>query len=385
MPIPPQSPSPHSKLSQRRIDDWYKVSKPGLSSGDAGSRRHSASDLVTKKSISKRVADDVAPARNTDNVPGKNQLNHETSESIAVNDVCKSTALSKEAPFLSRLRGRAEPHEHSNEANGRLDCDSGKASKEVEHWQLKILPDQGFFQQDLPESFDDLPIRVRYECLRYANYHRIVLPCANELFPNGFDSLKEVCNQLSQLGNKPTDQSFYEPLNESIWKASMERGWRNELSLGGTIHFQTSKDSSALRLKLNPIRQLKSSNRFYRKYGSHRFLRLTVPSHKNSPRHLGGKGRVSQRIREWLNTPGKKLLGCSWTAIFTKPGRATNKAVEKFGESEGRQVIFFAESGPGYETVKVDDLLDWFLPIHLNKQMPACKAYSRLELGESNR
>ena len=374
-------------MKQSRVSDWYPVSKPNLEPGPSkGDECHSRGIVETRapkavevskhaKSESLNCIDsgngpgvDVPlqngfPGRNSTASPGRHKP-EDDSAGVAYQDLATNVL----------------PLESASETEGGR---QEKLQTKQESWQTKMLPERGFFMSDLPESFHSATLRVRYECKRYASHYRLELPQLEDLFPNGCEDLKEVYSRLGQLKKNAASTDSYEPIEPAIWSSATESEWPCELSLGGMLLFTPKTDSSVLRLKLNPIRLHKKSNRFFRKFGSHRFLRVLVPTTKTYPKHLD-QNDLQARMVQWLNVPKKKLLGCSWSTIFMKPSTATNKSVERFGEVEGRDIFLFAESGPRLETISRNELLNWFLPFQLNKQLPACKAYTRLELGFSS-
>ena len=138
-------------------------------------------------------------------------------------------------------------------------------------------------------------------------------------------------------------RSRYEKMMLAVWNKAKDDEWPAGLTLGGRLHFQTHKEPAALRVSLRPLQIDQKSNRLFRKFGAHRFLRITfpTPTSKDFPSHIERR-RYNESVINWLSTPCKRLLGCSWTVVFVKPGSATNKAKERFGESDGRQAFFFA-------------------------------------------
>lgn len=50
-------------------------------------------------------------------------------------------------------------------------------------------------------------------------------------------------------------------------------------------------------------------------------------------------------------------------------------------ESGWYQVYFFATVGVNLKSVSIADLLNWFMPIQRNLNIPYCKAFARFELG----
>lgn len=252
----------------------------------------------------------------------------------------------------------------------------------LEHWQTRTLPDGQFFLDDLPKSYHNTPLRLRYEALRYAVHYGIELEELDQQFPNGIRDLKDVQKQLTKACVQGQKKVSLEEMEAPLWDAADDSKWPAGLTLHAKLDFRMSKDLPALRLSLKPMQKHAKTNRFFRKFGANRFLRVAVPvpDTKDCPKMLD-PNKYLEAIIKWLVTPGKRLLGCSWTAVFVKPGKATTKKKERFGEPDGREVFFFAEKGPGLETISISQMMQWFMDFELNKEMPACKLYSRLELG----
>ena len=307
----------------------------------------------------------------------KPRLAGQSSNVLQGSDKATNIAAQPQEPATSNKNEPLIHHSDSNQIR--------TSKSKQEHFQCRDIPDGGFFIHDLPESYHSAPLRLKYECLRHAAFYKIELPQLQHAPSEAHDNLEALYRWLGSLGSNVQTHLEFESLQHAVWESASAGGWTNEISLGGRLNFQASKASSALQLVLNPLRQHKKSNRFFRKFGSNRFLKLIIPKSKSIPEHLkDNKAEFQDRLLEWLEKP-KSLWGCSWTAVFMKPSKSTNKSREKFGDDDGREVMFFAEEGPGLTKVTRQELLNWFLPFSRgsNRELPACKAYSRLELGKS--
>lgn len=82
---------------------------------------------------------------------------------------------------------------------------------------------------------------------------------------------------------------------------------------GGRVSFRSMKADTLFRLTLEPLQLQPTSNRFFRQFGSCRFLRLLFPALEKPPQYLDAtRADLLDRVQEWLRTPDKELLGYKW-------------------------------------------------------------------------
>lgn len=72
--------------------------------------------------------------------------------------------------------------------------------------------------------------------------------------------------------------------------------------------------------------------------------------------------------------------------MYAKPRKdkaktQVSRAGGKSPTTKAYDVVLFATEGPGLESISLWELLDWFMPFHLNASLSACKAFARIELG----
>lgn len=106
------------------------------------------------------------------------------------------------------------------------------------------------------------------------------------------------------------------------------------------------------------------STRFYRLYGSDRFIRLRLDD-KAARDTLNHKDK-RKTFRSFLEMP-LFIMGRTYRAGPTKDG----------------MILYFAETGPGLETVYLDEFLGAHLPLELNPSMSVAKYAARFALGLS--
>ncbi|KAL9055752.1 MAG: hypothetical protein Q9162_003388 [Coniocarpon cinnabarinum] len=371
---PPPSPSPRPK--DRPADDYNQSPKRSkLSNGNI---------LNFFKPLTEAEISVAAPAPSstaTANLKRKHDLTTHFAQSKGSLQLASHT--------FNKRSEESKPSESVTISNPSITEETSHDSNDLkdprEHWQSRELPACGLFANDLPDSYSHTALRVRYECLRYAIHYGITLPPFDEVPKGVIDDHESLLSWLSSLRTNAKTQANYEPIQSTIWQHCDEKEWQNQVGLSGILNFQSTKDKAALGLKLNPPRQHKKSNRFFRKFGSNRFLKIMLPRSKHAPPYLNKK-QLEGRIIQWLRASRKRLLGCVWSVVFIKPSKTTSKKRERFGDLEGHEVFLFAEEGPNLQPVRRRELLDWLIPFKLlkNKRMAACKLYSRLELGFSS-
>lgn len=255
-----------------------------------------------------------------------------------------------------------------------------------EDYRCRNIPNSGFFCEDLPASYHCMPLKVRYECLRHAVHYGIDLPVVSGTQGRNWTDYGKVWDHLTALA-RPTTKMCAIPRPQRTpvrsWRLAADACWAPEISLSGHLELQSDKASTAYRLHLNPLIYQVKSNRFFRKWGANRFFKLKVPKSSSLPPYLNSAS-VEERLQEWLNIANKPLLGCCWEVLFTKNPKKTKKGKKRSLEDDRREVMLFATSGPGLETVSRAEVLEWFLPFKQNPSITACKAFARLELGKNS-
>lgn len=157
--------------------------------------------------------------------------------------------------------------------------------------------------------------------------------------------------------------------------------------LSASLTFADQRSSQLFQLHPEAL-HFDRSCRFFRRFGSQRFLRVTLPSFERSgmPDYLAlHQSSLHKRLREWLATRAKSFLGCSWDVMYVKPRKDKPKSASSAGNrtaiTKAYDVTLSAIEGPGLQPVSMWELLDWFLPFRLNTGLLACKAFARIELG----
>ena len=137
-------------------------------------------------------------------------------------------------------------------------------------------------------------------------------------------------------------------------------------------------------ITLNPLSQ-QPSNRFWRKYGSDRFLTIRLPScpsagalpHATPLSKKKKQSNFNESMVDFLtNESGIELLGRIWKLFWVLD--AKDKKKDPF------QAILFAVRGEGISECEIWDLLNWHIPlVPKNLEQTVPKLWSRISLGFS--
>jgi hypothetical protein len=187
--------------------------------------------------------------------------------------------------------------------------------------------------------------------------------------------------------------------------------------LSGKLRWSESAARDLFDLQLNPLK-LAESCRFHRKYGSDRFMVLTLPppSFKQSLQRQSKEDEVTfpQRVTDWLLNTSHQIAGRIWKAYYVEfvgqdkrkrrnrlcylddNDRSDLKKAEK--EQSTYKVYLFAVDGIDFSTlgfrstintsssvirypVQIEQFLSWHIPVAENLDSTDCKAFQRFRLG----
>lgn len=171
--------------------------------------------------------------------------------------------------------------------------------------------------------------------------------------------------------------------------------------LSGDMDWCEESETGVFKMKLNPLK-LERTCRFRRRFGSDRFLTLTIPAPKRPPSHQKQPSYPSvlrESIAYWLARHYHSCLGRTWRAYYREEVKTKRKS-----KAEPRiRVEFFAVDGEdfdhryklppavappgqrsdGHTPMSVDTLLEWHMPMSANGNQSNCKLFQRLSLGLS--
>ena len=109
-----------------------------------------------------------------------------------------------------------------------------------------------------------------------------------------------------------------------------------------------SEQPGILKLKLNPLKTEKTC-RFHRRFGSDRFLSLTLPAPTRPPRHLRVPSQptlLRESLASWLTQHVHRCVGRSWRPFFVEEAKSKRKV-----KGEPRfKIEFFAVDGEDFDS-----------------------------------
>lgn len=177
------------------------------------------------------------------------------------------------------------------------------------------------------------------------------------------------------------------------------------VAMSGKLSFREQLDGPFFEFKLNPLK-LESTYRLSRKFGSDRFLVITIPGlgSENLPAYIrSDHASARDCIIDWLLDAEHHFLGRKWRVFFTKPGAAKKRLKSSrtaFNDAKYR-VYLFAVDGIGFRQMPhtgeqdlrrrchlrmtVGQLIQWFMPLELNQDEFLLKLFARLALGKGSR
>ena len=165
---------------------------------------------------------------------------------------------------------------------------------------------------------------------------------------------------------------------------------------------QQQPGNGILKLKLNPLKTEKTC-RFHRRFGSDRFLSLTLPAPTRPPRHLRLPSQptlLRESLASWLTQHVHRCIGRSWRPFFVEEAKSKRKV-----KSEPRfKIEFFAVDGEDFDhshcrlppsiaparqesdartPMSLEALMDWHMPPEANMAQSNCKLFQRISIGLS--
>ncbi|KAH8701788.1 putative RNA-directed RNA polymerase [Talaromyces proteolyticus] len=208
-------------------------------------------------------------------------------------------------------------------------------------------------------------------------------------------------NWLGDLGQRLSKKLPEKP-SQRAWNSAIDRfqGDRHSevVVMTGALDWCTKGEPGIFKIRLNPLK-MERTCRFHRRFGSDRFLSITIPAPSQSSRHLpDSQSFFCDTITKWLSHYDHFLLGRVWRAFFIDDYKNKNKS--KNGEPRFR-VDFFAVDGTDFRKLPsptlspsgenshshtpmtIEQLVDWHIPRSHNQHQTDCKLFNRISLGLS--
>ncbi|EED17583.1 RNA-directed RNA polymerase, putative [Talaromyces stipitatus ATCC 10500] len=272
----------------------------------------------------------------------------------------------------------------------------------VEQELVAELIRNGPFSKDQKCFSAKVPLRARYELERVKKYWDMN-PKDILVGDKPYEKYSDFWQWLSDLGQR-NNKTLPEKPSVKAWNAACGRFEGDRLSeaviLSGTLDWCTKDEPGIFKFRLNPLK-IDRTCRFYRRFGSDRFLTITMPYPSRPPGHLRIKDRNSLReaLADWLVQNNHYLLKRTWKAFYIEEFKSKKKS--KPGDPRVR-VDFFAVDGSDFTTrlspptlspvneaaeshtrMTVDQLIQWHTPLNENRSQTDCKLFSRLSLALS--
>lgn len=178
----------------------------------------------------------------------------------------------------------------------------------------------------------------------------------------------DVVWKFSGLGNNendlnPSDASGYSQQQQQQQYTTTQETKKNKSFYTRAIHYSakmiiSTNDVDGISIRLLPP-HYHASNRFFRKFGSDRFLEIRLP------RRL--PANFLQLQSSYILKP-ILLMGRIFKFLFIKDDR----------------LVYFATEGNQLTPISIRDVVDWHIPIITNWGMTVSKFASRMSLGYSN-
>lgn len=191
-----------------------------------------------------------------------------------------------------------------------------------------------------------------------------------------------------------------EKTNANTWKAGLQDfvSGGQHVVLSASLKPSDSTSGPFFKVALNPLK-FELPHRLDRRFGSDRFLEISIPSPSRSLSESSADYLV-----EWLVKNPHFFLGRKWAPFFIRKADPKKKAKdESFGPESKTEylerVYLFAEDGnefhqriasgyppkgehaDGHTKLSRTDMLSWLLQPSANARQPYLKLFSRIALG----
>lgn len=251
---------------------------------------------------------------------------------------------------------------------------------------------------------------VRYEITRV--FQHVGAPLADYQVPEGLDltNYDVLWNHLKLLPEL-REKSFPVKSEKEAWAACLKdfRSGSKGVQMSAGFHFpKTRKDGPLFGFLLQPLR-IDNTHRLGRRFGNDRFLEIAIPHlsglklPENELKEAGDAGRVV--VIEWLVGGVHELFGRTWKPFFYKDSRSRRAVpdapmTEDDETTSNYKIVMFAVSGAdivlgsthtlpqkdepvsAHTALTVEKMINWLVPLEVNKDKTFLKLFSRISLGE---
>lgn len=239
------------------------------------------------------------------------------------------------------------------------------------HHRVSRIVSDGLAPQDIPLSLHNLHPNLKIEAYRVMR--------ALDLSPEDFEKKWQPARTASSLYTLAEHCGI-----SKNFKRGLTQIQRNKGTISGILRYSQKRVGPFFDLDLLPPRK-EEPIPFQRKFGESRVLLVDLPNLYNLPPEFKGQEEsVTCMVKEMLSNEFS-FLGKQWVHFLVRNKKKKRSWLQGFEHSEigAFQAFFFAVSGQGLEDVSITKFLDWAVPLQLNKDQVACKAYARIELAAS--
>jgi hypothetical protein len=258
------------------------------------------------------------------------------------------------------------------------------------------------FEQTLSEK---IPLRFRYELERVGRAWNV--PLKNMLWGDKapFASQDSFWEWITLSHTQRCARPVPERSPAKAWDAAVDDFKTAKASevviMSGNLEWCSESEPGILKLILSPLKTDKTC-RFHRRFGSDRFMTLTLPAPARPPKYLQFLDHSSvlrESIAFWLTRHDHQCLGRTWRPFFVEQGKSQGKA----RKDPHFRIDFFAVDGVDFihsplrtspiapphqksnthTPMSVDNLLEWHMSFAENGGQSNCKLFQRISLGLS--
>lgn len=388
-----------SRKRQSKITDHMLISKsdrsPGNKSFQSLASIQNANTVTPGTSFATSVDSVFDPSEHGIETSFGTDVTEPLDDVLTQADSIDAAMQSEDASILLR----------SIEGEGALSLGPQQAYITAEQKLLNTLIEKGPFSNRI-SFLDKVPLRAKYELERVRlewgvdHKHIFVGEKPHEKHADFWSWL----GALSVRFNK----SLPEKSSPKAWDAAIDRfqGERHSetVVLTGALDWCDEAESGIFKLRLNPLK-LDRTCRFHRRFGSDRFLSITIPSSSKAPKYIQeSKASLQEVAAKWLSGYDQFLLGRVWRAFFVEEHKikTTKTKTQTKSEKTRFRVDLFAVDGvdffkklhapalspPGqscdvHTRMTVEQLIEWHIPSRENSKQTDCKLFNRIHLGLS--
>lgn len=326
----------------------------------------------------------------------------ETSFETTITEPCDETATQSDSVDRLMMSEEFSMMLKSVEEKASTSFESERRAMSIEQGIVEELIRDGPFSKDKECFSEKVPLRARYELERVKQAWD-VSPKQILVGDKPYEKHAEFWQWLGNVGRR-INKTIPEKSPANAWSAAIGRfeGQRHSEAVvfSGTLDWCEKDEPGIFKLRLHPLK-IERTCRFYRRFGSDRFLSITMPSPSQPPSHLRFKDQTSLReaLADWLVNNNHYLLRRTWKAFYVDDVKTKNKSKT---EKPKVRVDFFAVDGSDFTTrlsppilspinetseshtrMTVDQLIQWHIPLDDNRSQTDCKLFNRIGLALS--